>query len=31
MDLRKTFEPYIPEQITWREKSPMQEGSGTQD
>lgn len=27
--LRKTFEEYIPKQITWREKSPMQEGSGT--
>lgn len=27
--LRKTFEDHIPEQIVWREKSPMQEGSGT--
>ena len=27
--LRKTFEEYIPKQIAWREKSPMQEGSGT--
>ena len=27
--LRKTFEKYIPYQIAWREKSPMQEGSGT--
>ena len=27
--LRKTFEQYIPKQIAWREKSPMQEGSGT--
>jgi len=27
--LRKTFEDSIPEQIVWREKSPMQEGSGT--
>jgi asparagine synthase (glutamine-hydrolysing) len=27
--LRKTFENKIPQQITWREKSPMQEGSGT--
>ncbi|KEQ57235.1 asparagine synthase protein [Marine Group I thaumarchaeote SCGC AAA799-B03] len=27
--LRKTFENHIPEQIVWREKSPMQEGSGT--
>ena len=27
--LRKTFEEYLPQQITWREKSPMQEGSGT--
>ncbi|MFQ5781767.1 MAG: asparagine synthase C-terminal domain-containing protein [Nitrosopumilus sp.] len=27
--LRKTFEKYIPLQIAWREKSPMQEGSGT--
>jgi asparagine synthase (glutamine-hydrolysing) len=27
--LRKTFEKYIPQQIVWREKSPMQEGSGT--
>ena len=24
--LRKTFEKYIPHQIAWREKSPMQEG-----
>jgi len=27
--LRKTFEKYIPPQIAWREKSPMQDGSGT--
>ena len=27
--LRKTFEKYIPVQIAWREKSPMQDGSGT--
>ena len=27
--LRKTFEKYIPEQIVWRKKSPMQEGAGT--
>ncbi|MHA7647132.1 asparagine synthase C-terminal domain-containing protein [Nitrosopumilus sp. S4] len=27
--LRKTFEKYIPAQIAWREKSPMQDGSGT--
>ena len=27
--LRKTFEKKIPRQIAWREKSPMQEGSGT--
>jgi len=27
--LRKAFENKIPQQITWREKSPMQEGSGT--
>jgi len=27
--LRKTFEQYIPKQIVWREKSPMQDGSGT--
>ena len=27
--IRKTFEKYIPQQIAWREKSPMQEGSGT--
>jgi asparagine synthase (glutamine-hydrolysing) len=27
--LRKTFEKNIPMQIAWREKSPMQEGSGT--
>ena len=27
--LRKTFEEYIPQQIAWRKKSPMQEGSGT--
>jgi len=27
--LRKTFEEKIPKQIAWREKSPMQEGSGT--
>ena len=27
--IRKTFEKYIPQQITWREKSPMQDGSGT--
>ena len=27
--LRKTFEKNIPQQIAWREKSPMQKGSGT--
>ncbi|MBT7473143.1 MAG: asparagine synthase [Nitrosopumilus sp.] len=27
--LRKTIEKYIPEQIVWRKKSPMQEGAGT--
>mgnify|MGYP001450354839 CR=1 FL=1 len=27
--LRKTFEEKIPQQIAWREKSPMQDGSGT--
>ncbi len=27
--LRKAFEDKIPKQIIWREKSPMQEGSGT--
>ena len=27
--LRKTFEKYIPHQIAWREKSAMQDGSGT--
>ena len=27
--LRKTFEKNIPKQITWRDKSPMQDGSGT--
>ena len=27
--LRKIFEEYIPHQIAWREKSPMQDGSGT--
>ncbi|MCV0392340.1 MAG: 7-cyano-7-deazaguanine synthase [Nitrosopumilus sp.] len=27
--LRKSFEKYIPVQIAWREKSPMQDGSGT--
>ena len=27
--LRKTFEENIPKQIAWREKSPMQDGSGT--
>ena len=27
--LRKTFENYIPKQIAWRKKSPMQEGAGT--
>jgi len=27
--LRKIFEKYIPQQIAWREKSPMQDGSGT--
>ncbi|MCE2614760.1 MAG: asparagine synthase-related protein, partial [Nitrosopumilus sp. (ex Thoosa mismalolli)] len=27
--LRKTFEEYIPKQIAWRVKSPMQDGSGT--
>ncbi|MBT8243235.1 MAG: asparagine synthase, partial [Nitrosopumilus sp.] len=28
--LRKAFENKIPQQIAWREKSPMQEGSGTE-
>ncbi|NNM02063.1 MAG: asparagine synthase, partial [Nitrosopumilus sp.] len=28
--LRKAFEKKIPHQIAWREKSPMQEGSGTE-
>ena len=27
--LRKTFEKNIPQQIAWRKKSPMQDGSGT--
>ncbi len=27
--LRETFEEYLPNNITWREKSPMQDGSGT--
>lgn len=27
--LRKSFEKYIPQSIVWREKSPMQDGSGT--
>lgn len=27
--LRKTFEKHLPEQVVWREKSPMQDGSGT--
>ena len=27
--LRKTFENHMPNQITWRKKSPMQEGAGT--
>lgn len=27
--LRKTFERKIPEKIAWRQKSPMQDGSGT--
>ena len=27
--LRKTFEKYIPMQIVWRKKSPMQDGAGT--
>ena len=27
--VRKTFEKYLPKQIAWREKSPMQDGSGT--
>ena len=27
--LRKTFENYIPPQIAWRKKSPMQDGAGT--
>ena len=27
--LRKTFETHIPKKIAWREKSPMQDGSGT--
>jgi asparagine synthase (glutamine-hydrolysing) len=28
--LRKTFEDKIPRAITWRQKSPMQDGAGTQ-
>jgi asparagine synthase (glutamine-hydrolysing) len=28
--LRKTFDGMIPSQIAWRQKSPMQDGSGTQ-
>lgn len=28
--LRKTFENKIPKTITWRQKSPMQDGAGTQ-
>lgn len=27
--LRKTFEPHLPQHITWRIKSPMQDGAGT--
>ena len=27
--LRETYEKYLPNNITWREKSPMQDGSGT--
>lgn len=27
--LRKTFENYLPPQIVWRKKSPMQDGAGT--
>ena len=27
--LRKMFEEHIPQQIAWRDKSPMQDGSGT--
>ena len=27
--LRKTFEKYLPLQIVWRKKSPMQDGAGT--
>ena len=27
--LRKTFEKYLPTQIVWRKKSPMQDGAGT--
>ena len=27
--LRKTFEDHLPQKIVWREKSPMQDGSGT--
>ena len=27
--IRETFEKYLPNNITWREKSPMQDGSGT--
>ena len=27
--LRETFEEYLPKNIIWREKSPMQDGSGT--
>jgi asparagine synthase (glutamine-hydrolysing) len=29
--LRKTFEKKIPPQIVWRDKSPMQDGSGTRE
>ena len=29
--LRETFEKYLPNNITWREKSPMQDGSGTKN
>jgi asparagine synthase (glutamine-hydrolysing) len=29
--LRKTFEKKIPPQIVWRDKSPMQDGSGTKE
>ena len=27
--LRKAFQTYIPQQVVWRKKSPMQDGSGT--